>query len=79
MNEREDRTDVRGLLLLSAAIVALLRLTGETGQTFQAGAHLFVGGLIGLAIGNRDRRFHLGLAIGLSLIELFAFVRGHFS
>lgn len=78
INSWEDRSDIRALLFLSSVGIAVLRVTGETGQAFQAAAHLFVGGLIGAAFSGRLKRFPLGLAIALSLVEVFAFLRDRF-
>jgi len=72
-------------LVLIAVSVALagLRIYGITNQTFQAAAHLWVGGLI---VGYwtqrktwpRDSYMCLCLSIALSVIELGCFIFDHF-
>jgi hypothetical protein len=62
--------------LLNSAFSAALggfRLFGATNQSFQAVAHLYVGGLIAWAVAKKDWRYG-GLAAALSVLELFAFL-----
>jgi len=57
------------LLWLIALALASLRIAGFTSLSFQASAHLFVGGLIGAWLVNRKRSL-LILAIALSVVEV---------
>ena len=64
----------RGLIALAALAVGIIRpfLTGHplsAEGSYEAFAHLFVGGLIGAWLVTRER-LYLGLVIGLSIVEL---------
>ena len=62
------------LLALSVSIIlGVLRVVGEKGESFQAIAHLWVGGLFVAGIRHRPV---LWIAIALSLVELFCFLVG---
>jgi len=67
------------LLAVLAAAFALGRFTLVThvtpsvGGSYQAFAHLFVGGLVGAYLASRKRDY-LWLALALSAVELFAFL-----
>ncbi len=69
------------LILLSALAVGIVRpfLTAHPLSlegSYEAFAHLFVGGLIGAWLVTRER-LYLGLVIGLSIVELVsAFFKG---
>ena len=63
-----------GLIVLIALSVGIVRpfltshpLSAE--GSYEAFAHLFVGGLIGAWLVTRDR-LYLGLVVGLSIVEL---------
>lgn len=59
---------------LAALILGALRLGGETGQTFQAVAHLYLGGLIwGAYVTKESRTRNIVLAVLLSVLEVVAF------
>jgi hypothetical protein len=60
-------------LVLISIICGVLRFTGFKSQAYQAFSHLFVGGLIGAYIAGGDLVL-LFLSIGLSIVELTAFV-----
>ena len=58
-------------------ILVILRLSGVSGEVFQAAAHLFVGALIGGAIATRspdDRRMLVSYTVILSVVETACFV-----
>jgi hypothetical protein len=63
-----------GLIVLVALAVGIVRpfLTGHplsVEGSYEAFAHLFVGGLIGVWLVTRER-LYLGLVTGLSIVEL---------
>lgn len=63
-------------LIVISGLLGVARLMGAKSIAFQAIAHVFVGGLFGagfVAGDNEQRWFYLGLAIGLSVLEVFAF------
>lgn len=73
------------LLTIISIIFAALRICGVKSKSYQAFAHLFVGGLFGAAfvdlsldIGRWtfDGYWWLWLAIGLSVVELIVFLVG---
>ncbi len=66
-----------------AVILAGIRIAGHKSQSFQAAAHLFVGGLLGAAISELCRggdgwKFgaanELAVAIALSIVEVACFI-----
>ena len=64
----------RGLIVLTAVAVGITRpfltshpLSAE--GSYEAFAHLFIGGLIGAWLVKRER-LYLGLVVGLSIVEL---------
>lgn len=74
--------DRRQAVFLVLWLVALTLATGRflmpthalsVAGAYEAAAHLFVGGLIGAWFASRRRRYLL-LAVGLSAVELFAFL-----
>ena len=76
------------LLLAIAAVFATLRIGGQAGETFQAAAHLYVGGLLGACVNDfffaiddeNDRRmyWYFGIGLGLSLVEAACFLVSRF-
>ena len=69
------------LILLSLSLLlAALRVYGVTHQSFQAAAHLFVGGLIVRAWYERKTTagyWSVVLSVGLSAVELACVLRDH--
>jgi hypothetical protein len=63
--------------LLISGLLASARIAGETSESFQAVAHLWVGFLLGVALRGRDWRYGV-MAVGLSVVELACFLlKGH--
>jgi L-asparagine transporter-like permease len=60
------------LCVMSAAVLSVLRLRGNKSQSFQAVAHLFVGGLVG-SILTCFSWWLLCIALVISAVEVFAF------
>ena len=60
------------ILILTTILLGTLRLAGFASPAFQAFAHLFVGGLVTLAIVRRSWCAG-GLAIAITAVEVFAF------
>lgn len=60
-----------------AIVLAVIRIRGYKSQTFQAIAHLFVGGLFTASWLQVNTRENLILAIALSVIELGCFLWQH--
>ena len=56
-----------------AATMAVMRLAGHKGKSFQAMAHLYVGLLFGLGIGFQSI-FYSWTGAALTFVELVAFV-----
>ncbi len=72
---------IRSLLVVAFALVlGAIRLLGHKSQLYQATAHLFVGALFGVFIATwragRPDYGALWVALGLSVLELFAFLAG---
>ncbi len=65
------------ILVLVAVVLAALRVLGYKNQSYQATAHLFVGGLFGavFALGATAGCEYLVIAVVLIAVELFAFGR----
>jgi hypothetical protein len=61
------------VVLTLAGFLALLRFHGETGQFFQAAAHLYVGGLLAWGAARKPRWFPWSVAGVLSVAEVIAF------
>jgi hypothetical protein len=64
-----------------AIMLGALRLAGHKDEVFQAIAHIYTGAFIGASImGGHHKvggwKYYLGLAIALSVLELFAFITG---
>lgn len=62
-----------------ALVVAVCRVAGMTSPAFQAAAHLYVGGLVGVWLAGRalqrpERWAYLTLAGVLSAVETWAFL-----
>lgn len=74
------------LLVLFSLLLAGLRIGGVTDQTFQAVAHLWVGGLVGFGSAEhyytwgswehvrRGPMLKIALAVALSVVELVCFL-----
>lgn len=62
-------------LIADSVIIGFIRVMGDKGQLFQAVAHLWVGILIGGAIGNKPNRpLLVTLAVALSVLEVACFL-----
>jgi hypothetical protein len=79
---------VNYLLLTIAIVLSMLRIGGHTSETYQAAAHLFVGGLFAAGYmqyrytwteGGRDAMRKILLAIGLTAVEVACFLWFRFS
>ena len=64
--------------VLIALALAALRIAGHKSQMFQGVAHIYVGGLIGVWLGDRSRKGALALAVGLTVVETVCFLVGKF-
>ncbi len=63
------------LHVVYSLLLGSLRVAGFKSQTYQAFAHLYVGGLfVASPWGLGDRWFYLVLALGLSTVELACFL-----
>jgi hypothetical protein len=60
-------------LIALSILLGSLRALGVRSQSFQAAAHLFVGGLIGGYLATRQG-YLLGLTIALSILEIICFL-----
>lgn len=69
---------VMGVTVLAAAGLAVARLKGVKAQWFQATAHLFVGAWIAAAVLQHHWEFYTAVAVALSAVEVFAFLRDRF-
>lgn len=62
------------VLAVLSAMFGAVRMTGDKSIIFQALAHVYVGGLFGAGLVSKDRkRLYLGLAIGLTVLEVICF------
>lgn len=59
-------------LITISILLSVFRALGFKSQSYQAIAHLFVGGLIGSYIASR-RSYLLYLTFGLSIVEIICF------
>ncbi len=64
---------MNSIVIVLTAMLATLRIVGNTSPLYQAAAHLFVGALIGAYYVDRRPKV-LGLIIGLSVFELVCFL-----
>lgn len=77
------------LLYIIAGVLAVIRISGHTSETYQAAAHLFVGGLIAAAYINWNlpnvdiasisnlrsiAKHYAWMATGLSIVEVACFL-----
>lgn len=60
------------ILYAIAVLLSLLRATGHKSQSFQAAAHLFVGGLLGAYFDGWNTGF-LIIAVVLTVVEIVCF------
>lgn len=60
-------------IILTSAVIAALRVAGFASPSYQAIAHLWVGGLFGAYAVSR-KPIHLVSAVTLSVVELIAFL-----
>lgn len=61
------------ILIVVASIIAILRTIGVVSPFYQAIAHLFVGGLFGAWVVNRNRVL-IQIVIALTIIEIICFL-----
>jgi hypothetical protein len=61
------------IVVLTTLTLSVLRVLGWKSKSFQAFAHLFVGGLIGAWLGGASAVF-LTFAVVMSIVELFCFI-----
>lgn len=62
------------VLVLLAVVTGAVRLLGVKTALYQALAHVYVGGLFGAAFVGKRRWLYLVLAIGLTVLEVGAFL-----
>lgn len=65
---------IKSVWVLFSVFMGALRLNGHKSQTFQAIAHLVVGGFFAIWLVDHSQTFYLTLGVSLSILEVSAFL-----
>lgn len=77
LKELDNWSFVFAVLLGTSFAIGLLRVFGFKSESYQAIAHIFVGGLFGAALATGYRDYWV-MAVSLTVVEIIVFLAGEF-